>query len=277
MGYKVASTFSQLLICVVLCTLSSFASAAHRIISLSPHATELAFAAGLGSQLVGVSQASDYPPAAKHIERVANFKGINVDRIIALQPDLIISWPEGNPPKVIAQLKNMGFNVYPASIKHLDDIAEHIRHLSHYASHPQTGLNNAKQFMEQLNALRQRYQDASPVRYFYQISAKPLITMAKDSWPSAVFTLCGGVNVFASSPSPYPQVGLEQVLLAQPQVMFSAHPNAMQLWDNWQNELSAFQHHHVWTLNADWLNRATPRTLNAVEQVCKYLDRARKD
>ncbi|MGO1298153.1 MAG: vitamin B12 ABC transporter substrate-binding protein BtuF [Vibrio sp.] len=256
---------------------ASWATPAQRVISLSPHATELAFAAGLGSQLVGVSQASDYPPAAKHIERVANFKGINVDRIIALQPDLIISWPEGNPAKVITMLKQMGYDIYPASIRHLDDIATHVRDLSQYANNPAQGRKTAHELMTQLNALKRRYQNASPVRYFYQISAKPLITMARGSWPSDVFSLCGGVNVFANSPSPYPQVSIEQVLLAQPLAIFSTQANSMQPWNNWHDELPAFQQHHVWQLNADWLNRATPRTIKAVRQVCDYFAQVRKN
>ena len=279
MGYNWSRSRGSLALAMLLWAMSSSvgASPVQRVISLSPHATELAFAAGLGAQLVGVSQSSDYPPAAKQIERVANFKGINVDRIVALQPDLIISWPEGNPPKSLSMLKKMGYTIYPASIRHLDDIATHIRDLSHYATHPEQGQKKARAFMAQLNSLKRRYQHASPVRYFYQISAKPLITMARGSWPSEVFALCGGVNVFANSPSPYPQVSVEQVLLAQPTAMFSTNANSMQVWKHWHEELPAFQHQHVWALNADWLNRATPRTLNAVRQVCDSLAQARKN
>lgn len=67
-------------------------SAPQRIISLAPHATEIAFAAGLGDKLIAATDHSDYPEEAKALERVANYQGIKLERIVALQPDLIIAW-----------------------------------------------------------------------------------------------------------------------------------------------------------------------------------------
>ena len=84
---------------------ATFAQPAQRIISLAPHATEIAFAAGLGEQLVAVSEMSDYPEQAKQLERVSNYQGIKLERIIALQPDLVIAWPAGNPAKELEKIK----------------------------------------------------------------------------------------------------------------------------------------------------------------------------
>ena len=74
---------------------------AQRVISLAPHATEIAYAAGLGDKLVAVSELSDYPEQAKMLEKVSNYQGIKLERIIALKPDLVIAWPAGNPAKEI--------------------------------------------------------------------------------------------------------------------------------------------------------------------------------
>ncbi len=90
-----------------------------RIISLAPHATELAFAAGLGDKLVGVTDYSDYPEAAKSIEKVANYQGIKLERIMALKPDLIIAWPKGNPAKEVAKLKQLGFRFFDSQVNTL--------------------------------------------------------------------------------------------------------------------------------------------------------------
>ncbi|WP_342608107.1 vitamin B12 ABC transporter substrate-binding protein BtuF [Vibrio tritonius] len=266
---------------VILLLLASFFSQAqnpiHRIVSLSPHATELAYAAGLGDKLVAVSDYSDYPPAAQKLEKVANYKGINVDRIVALEPDLIITWPAGNPVRELEKLKQMGFKLYASHVQTLADIATNIDQLSQFADDPNIGHQAAQTFRDQLSALHTQYGHGKPVPYFYQLSQKPIITVAQDSWPSEVFSFCGGKNVFVKSPSPYPQVGMEQVILAKPQVIFTSE-HAMSdgsMWNDWHNELPAVAKHQVWKLHSDWLNRPTPRTVRAIKEVCNYFAKAR--
>ncbi|WP_186171272.1 vitamin B12 ABC transporter substrate-binding protein BtuF [Vibrio chagasii] len=252
---------------------------AQRVVSLAPHATELAYSAGLGDNLVAVSERSDYPLQADKLEKIANYQGIKVEKIIALQPDLILAWPAGNPPRELAKLEQFGFNIYYSKTKSLDSIATNIEQLSQYASDPSIGENNAKQYKEQLNALRLKYKDAEPVSYFYQLSEKPIITVAQGHWPSEVFEFCGGRNIFEDSASPYPQVGIEQVVLNKPQVIFTSQ-HAIEngtMWQSWAEEIPAVAKNQIWSLNSDWINRPTTRTLQAIQQVCDYFDRVREN
>ncbi len=262
--------------------LISFSSQAEqtiqRVISLAPHATELAFAAGLGDKLVGVSAYSDYPQQANEIEKVANYQGVKLERIIALKPDLIIAWPKGNPAKEIEKLKQLGFQFFNSQVNSLDDIATNIEKLSQYADDPTQGQQAAQDFRQRLQKLETQYADSRPVHYFYQLSEKPIITLAQGSWPSEVFKFCGGVNIFESSATPYPQVGIEQILVAQPEAIFTSE-HAIEngnMWNRWSNEIPAVNRQHVWSLNSDWLNRPTPRTLNAIEEVCLHFEQVRK-
>ena len=259
-------------------TLAADIAAAKRVVSLAPHATELAYSAGLGDNLVAISEASDYPPQADQLEKVANYQGIKVEKIIVLQPDLILAWPAGNPPRELAKLEQFGFNIYYLKTKNLDSIATNIKQLSQYSSDPSIGENNAKQYKEQLNALRLKYNNAEPVDYFYQLSEKPLITVAQGHWPSEVFEFCGGHNIFEDSASPYPQVGIEQVVLKKPQVIFTSQ-NTIEngtMWQTWEDEIPAVAQNQIWSLNSDWINRPTTRTLKAIQQVCHFFDRARQ-
>ncbi|MCG9552170.1 vitamin B12 ABC transporter substrate-binding protein BtuF [Vibrio sp. Isolate31] len=260
-------------------TLATEVATAKRVVSLAPHATELAYSAGLGDNLVAVSERSDYPPQADKLEKVANYQGIKVEKIIALQPDLILAWPAGNPPRELAKLEQFGFNIYYSKTKSLDSIATNIEQLSQYASNPSIGDNNAKQYKEQLNALRLKYKDAEPVSYFYQLGEKPIITVAQGRWPSEVFEFCGGRNIFEDSASPYPQVGIEQVVLNKPQVIFTSQ-HAIEngtMWQSWEEEIPAVAKNQIWSLNSDWINRPTTRTLQAIQQVCDYFDRVREN
>ncbi|MGF1725995.1 vitamin B12 ABC transporter substrate-binding protein BtuF [Photobacterium nomapromontoriensis] len=251
---------------------------AQRIISLSPHTTELAYAAGLGNQLIAASDYSDYPEAAKSLERVANYRGIKLERIVALQPDLILAWRGGNPAREMERLEQLGFTIFYSNPLTLDDIATTIEQLGHYAASPAHANQVAADFRDRLSALRATHQQQRPVRYFYQLSSTPVMTIAGTSWPSQVFTLCGGENIFADSPAPYPQVSEEQVIVRQPEVIFGTpHGNTQtDQWQKWQQQLPAVQNDDVYILTADWLNRPTPRTIKAVEQVCHYLDTVRQ-
>ena len=127
-------------------SLATEVATAERVISLAPHATELAYSAGLGDNLIAVSERSDYPPQADKLEKVANYQGIKVEKIIALQPDLILAWPAGNPPRELAKLEQFGFNIYYSKTKSLDSIATNIEQLSQYSSDPSNGENNDKQY-----------------------------------------------------------------------------------------------------------------------------------
>ncbi|MDF2153333.1 vitamin B12 ABC transporter substrate-binding protein BtuF [Vibrio sp. CAU 1672] len=249
-----------------------------RVISLAPHATEIAFAAGLGEQLIAVSEMSDYPDQAKTLERVANYQGIKLERIIALQPDLIIAWPAGNPAKELEKLKQFGLPIYESSTDSLEDIARNIEQLSRYSATPEVGQQAADKFRAQLKALQSKYRTQDKVRYFYQLSDDPIITVAGGNWPSEVFSFCGGENIFARASAPYPQVSIEQVVIRQPEVLFTS-PHATQednLWSNWHHELPAVKKGQVWSLNADWINRPTPRTINALTEVCEHFDSVRQ-
>ncbi len=270
--------YKAILITIVMLINPCWANSYQRIITLAPHATEIAFAAGLGNKIIAVSELSDYPPQTAKLEKVASYQGIKLERIVALQPDLVIAWPAGNPVREIEKLKQLGIEVYQANITTLDEIADNIESLSRYADNPATGLRNAAQFRKQLHQLQLKYQHRTSVNYFYQLSEKPIITMAQNSWPSEVFHICGGNNIFANSPAPYPQVSIEQVLIAKPDVIFNSH-HAVKNGDMWQSwtDIPAVEKHQLWTLNADWLNRPTPRSLKAIQQVCEYLDEAREN
>ncbi len=250
-----------------------------RIISLAPHTTELAFSAGLGDKLVGVSELSDYPAAAKSIEVVANYQSIKLERILALQPDLIIAWQHGSYPRELQQLQQFGIPVYYSAISDLSDIATNIEILSQWAENPQIGQHKATQFRHQLQQIKQQYQHSQPVKFFYQLSDQPLMTVAGNHWPSDIFQVCGGQNIFQHSSAPYPQVNQEQVINAQPQVIFTSHmaSSQAQMWQAWQEQIPAVKQQFIWPLNADWLNRPTMRSLKAIQQVCDYLQQARRN
>ncbi|TVO38822.1 helical backbone metal receptor [Vibrio algivorus] len=249
---------------------------AQRVITLSPHATELAFSAGLGDKLVGVSQASDYPPEAKDIEQVANYQGIKLERILVLQPDLVIAWKKNANSRELDQLEKFGIPIYYSSIESLDDIPSNLRQLSLWAEDSSVGKNNATKFESILTQLRSQYHNQAKVRYFYQLSQKPMMSVTDPNWPTDIFQICGGENVLTTTRVAYPQISVEQVIALQPEVIFNSHlaTNNDATWQNWP-QIPAVKHNFIWSVNPDWLSRPTMRSLKAIKQVCGYFDEAR--
>lgn len=258
----------------------SLLAAAHaapqRVISLAPHATEIAYAAGMGEQLVAVSTWSDYPPEAKKLEQVASWQGINLERILALKPDLILAWREGNPQRPLEQLANFGIPIVYLDPKTLEDIPATLQQLATYSRHPEVAEKTAAGLRQQITDLRQRYASRTPtgeprpsLRVFMQFGSQPLFTSAKDTLQSQVVSLCGAQNIFNDSPVPWPQVSREQVLMRSPQVIIisgsaSAIANTQAFW---KPQLSV----PVIAVNEDWFNRSGPRLLLAAQQICQQL------
>ncbi len=275
--YSIVNRFT-LTLCLLLSAFSSYAerqapSDSLSIVTLSPQGTELAFAAGLGDYIVGVSEHSDYPPAALDIERIANHRGINLERVITLNPDIILAWEGGNPAQQLFKLRQLGYNVINTYPNQLTDIGDIIDELSEYSLVPEQGKEAATNFRQELSTLRERYKDADEVSFFYQLSTTPLMTMNSASWPGPVFDICQGKNIFAESRVPYPQVNQEQVIMRQPDVIFLPHGQEINdtVWQRWEGKLPAVDNQRIVSLNSDWLTRATPRSLKAAQEICAYL------
>ncbi|MCT8249949.1 vitamin B12 ABC transporter substrate-binding protein BtuF [Proteus faecis] len=242
-----------------------------RVITLSPSATEMAYAAGMGNNIVGVSAYSDYPEAAKSIEQVANWQGINIERILLLKPDLIIAWRGGNPQRSLDQLKALGIPIIYSDPQSIEEIANDLITLSSYSHHPDIALKNAQQLRQQYQALQQQY--ASNISHhakkkvFIQFGMQPLFTTSNSTLQSHITELCGGENIFANSPVAWPQVSREQVLTKQPDlIIFSGKAEQIPtIKAFWQPQLTV----PVIAIDEDSFSRPAPRIINAVQQICE--------
>ncbi|HDJ1437978.1 TPA: vitamin B12 ABC transporter substrate-binding protein BtuF [Serratia rubidaea] len=249
--------------------LSLPAAAAQRVISLAPNTTELAYAAGMGDTLLAVSAFSDYPPQAKRLEQVASWQGVNLERILALKPDLILAWRGGNPQRVLDQIAAFGIPIFYADAKTPEEIAGLLDDLAAYSPHPEQAHQAAAQVRQQLARLKTRYADNPPRRVLLQFGTQPLFTSSAATLQSRLLSLCGGENIFADSRVPWPQIGREQVLARRPQaiVISGGAEQTASVKAFWAPQLQV----PVIALNEDWFNRAGPRIMLAAQQLCSQL------
>lgn len=246
-----------------------FSRPPQRILSLSPHLTELLFAVGAGAQVAGVDSASDYPEAARTLPRVGDFSRINFERILALRPDLIIVWVGGNRAADIHRLKQLGVPVLQTEATRLDDVSRLLRLIGQASGHAKEGEAAARDFATRLAALRVPSGGKPPVNVFYQVWDRPLMTVGGTHWISDALALCGGRNIFADLHALSPVVSREAVLQRMPALIVSGTdaPDMRSTWERF-SRLPAVENQAFARVDADRLHRLTPRLVEGVAELC---------
>ena len=253
---------------------------AQRIISLAPHVTELLFEAGAGQKIIGVDQYSNYPEAAKRISQIGGYKKLDMERIVSMQPDLIIGWQTGNRKSELAQLKQLGFTVFLTEPRQLPDIASLLERLGKLAGSELVAQQAASRYMQRYLSIQQRYQNKKPLRAFYQIWDQPLMTVNGKHLISDVMRLCGLENIFSEVDTLVPRINQESVLEADPQLiiaggMAKVRPDWARHWQRW-NDLSATRLNALFDIHPDIIQRHSPRILQGAEELCRYAEKIRK-
>jgi iron complex transport system substrate-binding protein len=255
--------------------------AARRIVSLAPHATELLFAAGAGKSLVGVTDYSDFPPAAAALPSMGSATAFDVERIAALRPDLVVAWGSGNPASRLDALRALGIAVFESEPREFDAIATSLERLGKLAGTRDIADAAATRFRQRLAALETNYRQRAPVGVFYQVWSAPLMTLNDRHLVSKTIALCGGVNVFGRLAPLAPTVSLESVLRENPEVILrggggtDGHVDSLDAWRRFPG-LTAVSRNNLFAIDADTLVRSGPRMADGVLAVCEKLELARR-
>jgi vitamin B12 transport system substrate-binding protein len=239
-----------------------------RIVTLSPHLTEIVFALGLGEQVVAVSDFSDYPEQANTLPSVASYQGANIPEILRLRATHVLAWKGGNKDADISKLQSNGVALYLSSIQDSDSLIADIRNIGKFLGVQNAAEALAKKLEQQKNTLVQSYKGQHR-SVFYYLNSTPLVALGKDAWLNDLLSMCGLYNVFADSPAPYPQVSIEQVLRQAPQVIVSANSNASEPAQRWSAHQTLLQARYI-KANPDKLHRFTPRALNEITWLCEH-------
>ncbi len=250
---------------------------AHRIVTLAPHLTELVYAAGAGKQLAGVARYSNHPPEARLLPVVGDAAHFDLERMLALKPDLVLAWRSGTPPETVARLERIGLTVFVAEARRLEHIARDIGAIAELAGTREAGAAARVAFEEALRTMRARRPGGVPVRVFYEIWPRPLMTVNNAHIIGEIISLCGGVNIFGSLQPLTPVVTPEALLEGRPEVALGggSAENASGFAARWAAlppPLGAVPAFHI---APDLIQRPTPRLLEGARQVCAALDAGR--
>lgn len=255
------------------------AEPASRIATLSPGATELTYAAGAGDRVVAVVTFSDYPPEARDVASVGSLTRLDLERLLALAPDLVIGWITGNPVEQLDAIEALGVPVFYIEPRTIEGVASAIERLAILAGSEAEGERVAREFLDGMAELAERHAGAEPVRVFYQVWDEPLMTVNDDHLIGQVLRLCGGVNVFGELPRLVPRLNEESVLAADPEAILAGgmgeeNRDWLLHWEQYP-QLAAVARDNLFFVPPSLIQRPTPRLLEGSRIFCDKLQVAR--
>jgi iron complex transport system substrate-binding protein len=247
-----------------------------RIVSLAPGATEMLFAVGAGDRVVATDDLSDEPPAARRLPKLGELANIDVERLIATKPAVVVVWPYGTSAAQIALLGRLGLPVYREESLTLDGIAASMRRLGRLAGTSAVADRVADALQARLAALTSRYGQArSPPTALLEVWDKPLYTVGGREPMSDALRVCGARNVFGDLQQAAPAVSVEAVIARNPDIIIAAAPPGKgAAWlASWRRfpMLRAVRNKRLIAFDDQRLSGLGPGAIEATAELCKRL------
>ena len=242
-----------------------------RIVSLAPSITEIIFALNQESRLKGVTQFSDYPPEAAAFPKVGSYVHLDLERIVALKPDLCIATKDGNPIKIIEGLESLNIPIYVVNPKNLESIMKTMIGIGRLLHAEDRAKAIVKEMQSRVNHVKAIVTKASgKPRVFFQIGISPLVSAGTPTHIHELISLAGGKNV-AEGPVPYPRYSQEQIMMLAPDVfIISSMARGKQFaqikeeWARW-TDIPAIRNNRIYIVDSNLFDRPTPRLVDALE------------
>jgi len=242
-----------------------------RIVALAPSITEIVYELGRENLLIGATQYSNSPAAAQALPRVGSYVRLDVEKIVALNPDLCLGIKDGNPVHTVDKIEALGIPVYIIDPKNLDDIIDVVRRFGDLLAAPEASEQLIHTMRTRIDRVAETVaRAASRPGVFFQIDAAPIITIGSNTFIHELITLAGGRNL-AAGPQDYPRYNWEEVLVLQPEVaivasMAGGHSPQELLagWRRWP-QIPAVQNNRIHVVDANLIDRPTPRLVDGLE------------
>ncbi|MCP2069903.1 UNVERIFIED_ORG: vitamin B12 transport system substrate-binding protein [Pseudomonas reinekei] len=255
---------------VLLLAASRSAIAVERVVSLAPSLSEIVVELGSADLLVGVLDAGERPAELKNLPSVGRYGQLDMERLLSLQPDLLLLWPGSVGPAQRDQLKRLSIPTYVAEPHSLEQLAAQIEAIAAQIGRPDRGVSLAGDLRQRLDALRQRYRRDQPLRVFYQIWDRPLYTVGGEQIISDALEVCGAQNVFADLKLPAPQVSVEAVLQRNPEVILASDQAQLDAWKAWP-QVAAVAQGQLRLVTDKGLERPSGQMVEATAKLCQLI------
>lgn len=250
-----------------------------KIVSLSPSCTEILFALGLGSKVVGVDKFSNYPPEAQKVEKVGGFSDPSVEKIAALKPDLILG--TGMHKKVLPQLESLGIPVVLLEPRNVEGVLADIGTVGRLTGVPEAAEKVVADVRNRIDRVKAKV-DTVPREQrpwvYYEVYSEPIMTVGPNTLIHQLIELAGGRNIAYDAQTDYPEFSAEAVIQRNPAVIIfpSFHGSASLTVDKLKARpgwaaIAAVKDGRVHPIDADIISRPGPRIADAVEELARLI------
>jgi iron complex transport system substrate-binding protein len=247
-----------------------------RLVSLAPGATESLFAAGVGARIVATVDFSDEPVAAKRIPRIGDVTAVDMERLIALHPDLVVVWPGGGNAAQIEKLSQLGVPLYGWQVNRLADLPASVRRMGALAADKSIAERASKALESELSRISHEYGAGKHPTVLLEVWNRPVYTVGGTQLMSDALSLCGARNVFGDLRELGPVINTEAVIARNPDIIVAAAPPGE--GEGWLAEwkrfgsLAAVRNGRLVVFEDQRLSRLGPSLVPATEALCKALN-----
>jgi len=247
-----------------------------RIVSIAPGATEMLFAAGAGARVIATVEFSDEPTEARRVPRIGDSNAIDMERVVALKPDVVVIWEGGSNIGQVAQLERLGIPLYRERVGRLAEIAPSLRRLGALTDTRAAAEKSARDVEARIAALAREFDGRAPITVLLQVWNRPIYTVGGSQMMTDSLRLCGGRNIFADLKTQGPAVDVEAIIARNPQAIVAVAPPGTA--DDWLEEwkrfpsLAAVKNGALIPFEDQRLSRLGPSAVGGTEALCKALD-----
>lgn len=261
-------------------------SKAGRIVSMAPNLTEILFALGLDERIVGVTNDSDWPPEAATKPNIGTFWQPNIEAVVALRPELVVTLDFVQQRRPAQRLERMGYQCLTLKIERVTDLFEAIDKIGEATQTKE----NARQLVNDIEQRLYRFRDSDSagrkVRVLYVVQRQPLRVAGRGTFINEMIELAGGENAMGQALHKYPPVGAEQVYASEAEVIIeptmgqqgteSTKSEAIRYWGRFSG-IPAVKNKRIYFIDADKVARLGPRFYEGVEAVWLCLKESRSE
>jgi iron complex transport system substrate-binding protein len=248
-----------------------------RIVTLAPFLTELVYAAGAGAQVVGVPKLTDFPPDARKVSQIGTGAEFNLAQLATFKPDLVLAWRDGIRKEEIERISAFGAIVFTASARSLDDVPRLLRAIGLITGHDVTAV--VAEYELKIERLKIENAGKRRISAFLELWNRPLTTISGTHFMTEALDICRADNVFKHLPGSAPQITMDELYEKDPYVIVGAGSatNLDEFRSNWSVRpgLNAVKDNRLLFIDTDTFQRPTPRTPEAIGELCAALDTVR--